>query len=54
MILDEPTASLDPNTKGMILDIVKAMAADSEDAKTVIIVTHDQTVMQVADKVYKL
>ena len=54
MILDEPTASLDPNTKGMILDIIKAMAGDTEDAKTVIIVTHDQTVMQVADKVYKL
>ena len=38
MILDEPTASLDPNTKGMILDIIKAMAGDTEDAKTVIIV----------------
>lgn len=42
LVLDEPTAGLDPNGKKEILDVLKKL---NKEGKTVIIVTHDMDVV---------
>ena len=52
LVLDEPTAGLDPQGKEMILSLIKKM---NEDGKTIIIVTHDMDiVLKYTDKVFVL
>ncbi len=50
LILDEPTSSLDKETKKIILDMIKRVSKN----KTTIIVTHDDEIKQIADIVYTL
>lgn len=50
ILLDEPTASLDHNTKRNILDILHDLLSE----RTVIIISHDPEVMKYADKVVTL
>lgn len=42
LILDEPTAGLDPNGTGIILDLIKRL---NEEGKTIILVTHDMNIV---------
>ncbi|MDY2727652.1 MAG: energy-coupling factor transporter ATPase [Candidatus Onthovivens sp.] len=52
LILDEPTAGLDPNGKKEIMNLVKSI---HEKGKTIILVTHDMdVVMDYVDKVFVL
>lgn len=50
MILDEPTSNLDSLHESYILDSLKSFA----DGKTVVIVSHRQSTMAIADKVFKV
>lgn len=52
LILDEPTASLDKNNKNNAIQILKEYAHQYH--KTVIVSTHDQTLMQEADALYQI
>jgi len=47
LILDEPTSALDKNTKTNILNIIKNLKN-----KTVIIITHDDSIERIVDKSY--
>lgn len=50
VLLDEPTASLDPESQGEIEALLRSLLADSD--RTVVLVTHDQAqVDRVADRV---
>jgi subfamily B ATP-binding cassette protein MsbA len=49
LVLDEPTSALDTNTKKLVLDIIKKLKG-----KTVIIITHDKSIIPYVDKVYEL
>lgn len=49
VVLDEPTSALDASTKKLVLDIIKKLKG-----KTVIIITHDKSIMPYVDKVYEL
>jgi putative ABC transport system ATP-binding protein len=50
LLLDEPTASLDPESQAEIEALLRALLADSD--RTVVLVTHDQAqVDRVADRV---
>jgi len=49
VILDEPTSALDQSTKTMVLNIIKNLKN-----KTVIIITHDFSILDCVDKVYEL
>lgn len=51
LIADEPTGSLDRENRDLVLDILKQQA---KSGKTVIIVTHDQEIASIADKVVTL
>ncbi|HOH58953.1 MAG TPA: ATP-binding cassette domain-containing protein [Bacilli bacterium] len=51
VLADEPTGSLDPDNRDMILEIFKNI---NKEGKTVIIVTHDKEVVKCAGKVVKL
>ena len=42
IILDEPTSSLDPETKNKIIKLIKELSKN----RTVIIITHDKTILQ--------
>jgi subfamily B ATP-binding cassette protein MsbA len=50
IILDEPTASLDPDTKAVIYTLLRTIMTD----RTVIMVTHDEYLNQYADETYRL
>ncbi len=50
VLLDEPTASLDRDTKRKILDILKDLLRD----RTVIIISHDRDLWEYADTVVEL
>lgn len=52
LILDEPTSSLDKDNKINVIQILKEYAHDYH--KTVIVSTHDQTLMQEADELYQI
>lgn len=51
LIADEPTGSLDRENRDLVLDLLKQQA---KQGKTVIIVTHDQEIASIADKVVTL
>ena len=52
LVLDEPTAGLDPSSKTEIMDLIKKL---HEEGKTIILVTHDmEVVMKYAKKVVVL
>ena len=46
VIMDEPTASIDPNTKQLFKSIIKNMLKN----KTIIIITHDSEIEDLADR----
>jgi putative ABC transport system ATP-binding protein len=52
ILADEPTGNLDGENEKAVLDILQALAHN--DNRCVIIVTHDQTVMDIADVVMRL
>lgn len=52
ILADEPTGNLDGDNEKAVLDILQSLAHD--DNRCVIIVTHDRTVMERADEVFKL
>lgn len=52
ILADEPTGNLDSETSAAIIDILSKLA--HQDARCVIIVTHDLTVMQRADAVFRI
>lgn len=52
ILADEPTGNLDEENEKAILDILRRLAKDEN--KCVIVVTHDQAVIEYADCVYKL
>ena len=49
---DEPTAALDTNTGTAVLALFRELVHD--DGITVVMTTHDETMMQLADVVYSL
>ena len=51
VIADEPTASVDTETKRAILDAVKIL---KQDGKTLIVATHDQDLLEYADQTVEL
>ena len=50
LMLDEPTSNLDSLNEGMILKALKEECAE----KTVVLVSHRQSTMKIADKVYEM
>ena len=50
LLLDEPTSNLDSLNEGIILKSLR----ESCDKKTVVLVSHRQSTMQVADEVYEM
>lgn len=50
LILDEPTSSLDSKSRDHIVNIIK----DLKKNKTVIIITHDESIVSIGDKVVRL
>jgi putative ABC transport system ATP-binding protein len=52
ILADEPTGNLDSENSNAIIDILSELA--HKDGKCVIIVTHDLTVMQRADMIYRI
>jgi len=52
ILADEPTGNLDTATGGTVVDILVRLAR--EDGKCVIIVTHDETILEVADSSYHM
>lgn len=50
IIMDEPTASIDPKTKEIFIDIFNKILKD----KTVIIITHDSALDVLADKTFEM
>ena len=51
ILADEPTGSLDKDNARVVIDILKKF---SEDGKTVIMVTHDEELKQVGNRVINL
>lgn len=51
MLVDEPTANLDDETAS---DIVKILRRLKQKGKTVVVATHDQKIIQLADRVLRL
>jgi putative ABC transport system ATP-binding protein len=52
IVADEPTGNLDENTAREIVDLLQSLAHN--EAKCIIVVTHDQTIATKSDKVVKL
>jgi len=51
MLVDEPTANLDEETAS---DIVKILKGLKQNGKTVVVATHDQSIVELADRVLHL
>ncbi len=49
LIIDEPTASLDATSKTIILNVLQELV---NNGKTVFAATHDQSVLNISDKIY--
>ena len=49
-ILDEPTTALDPNTKQIVLQLIKQVSKN----KTTVIVTHDFDTKRISDEIFEL
>jgi putative ABC transport system ATP-binding protein len=52
ILADEPTGNLDSATGRMVVDILVKLARD--DGKCVIIVTHDEGILEVADRAFHM
>ncbi len=52
LLADEPTGNLDSENERHIVEILKKLA--SEDGYTVIVITHNPEVAEVADKIYRM
>jgi putative ABC transport system ATP-binding protein len=52
ILADEPTGSLDSHTGNTIMEIISALAEKTK--KTVLLVTHDQSIAQFAQKTFKI
>jgi ABC-type lipoprotein export system ATPase subunit len=52
ILADEPTGNLDSATGKMVVDILVRLAR--EDSKCVLIVTHDESILEVADKAFHM
>ncbi|OFW56496.1 MAG: hypothetical protein A2Y75_10120 [Candidatus Solincola sediminis] len=52
ILADEPTGNLDVATGKIVVDILGGLAR--EDGKSVLIVTHDESILDVADHAYKM
>ena len=50
VVLDEPLAGLDAKTRAKVLDCIMDMCAD----KTLIVITHDQEILPLMDRVVNL
>lgn len=50
LLLDEPTANLDPRSEAAVLDVIRAAA----EGRTTLIATHSEAVMALADHVVRL
>jgi ABC-type transport system involved in cytochrome bd biosynthesis fused ATPase/permease subunit len=51
LILDEPTANLDPTTAGAIMETVLGLA---EEGRSLLLITHDTAVLGQMDEVIRL
>ena len=51
ILADEPTGNLDKNNEKIVLDCFKNLA---NDGRTIVIVTHSDSVLEYADKVYRI
>jgi len=51
LLADEPTGEIDRGTEGIVLDLLRARAADG---KAVLVVTHSQRVAQSANRLVRL
>lgn len=49
--MDEPTSALDKTNKKIISDLIKKFKYQN---KSVIIATHDETIIEVCDRIVKL
>ena len=49
-ILDEPTTALDPNTKKIVLELIKQVSKN----KTTVIVTHDSDTKNISNQIFEL
>jgi len=52
LLCDEPTASLDGRTGGEVLDVLARLA--HEEGRAVVIVTHDERVLRIADRLIRV
>ena len=50
IILDEPTSSLDKDNKKIVIELIKTISKN----KTLIIITHDMSLLKYVDRVIKL
>lgn len=49
ILLDEPTSSLDEETKKIFIDLINKM-----ENKTIVVITHDKSILHIFDKIIKL
>ena len=51
IMADEPTATLDSQSRHNIIDLLRRLAKEKEGVSTVLIVTHDPRIVDVADRI---
>ena len=52
ILADEPTAALDKEATGIVLDILKELA--NENGSSILMVTHDSRILEVADRIVRM
>ncbi len=52
ILADEPTGNLDSETGKVVIEILRSLA--HEDGKCVIVVTHDETIVEMSDRAYRM
>ena len=50
LLADEPTANLDHNTGAVVMDLL----VDARDRSALVVVSHDETILQKADSLYRM